>query len=103
MLYEFRAVCAFRFWNHAYACLFDRCLTRSGIPAWKRLTDRPLAADECISLITDLFSDRSEIEVVKRLRGDDAQSFVDVTDKVLTLPHFHLRGVGPLTRVPNRH
>ena len=76
---------------------------RSGIPAWKRLTDRPLAADECISLITDLFSDRNEIEVVEGLSGDDAQSFVDVMDKVLPLPHSHLRGVVLLTWIPDRN
>ena len=72
----------------------DRFLTCSGTPAWKRLTDRPLTKEDCVSLITDIFSDRSEIETVKRLRGDDAQTFVDVMDKVLPLPHFHLRGLG---------
>ena len=55
----------------------------SGIPAWKRLIDRPLAKDERISLIADIFSDRDETEVVKCLRGGDAQSFVDVIDEVL--------------------
>ena len=55
---------------------------RSGVPAWKRLIDRPLAADECISLITDLLSDRSEVEAIKRLPIDEAQSFVDVLDQV---------------------
>ena len=60
--------------------------SRSGTPAWKRLADHSLTSDERISLITAIFFDRSEIEVVGRLRGDDAQSFVDVMDQVLS--HF---------------
>ena len=75
-----------------YVCRPDRFLTCSGTPAWKRLTDRPLTTDERVSLITNLFSDRIETEAVKRLRGGDAQSFVDVMDKVL--PHPHLIGIG---------
>ena len=57
-------------------------LACSGVPAWKRAVELPLASDEQISLITDIFSDRDEIEAVKRLYGDDAQTFVDVIDKV---------------------
>ena len=46
----------------------------------------PLAKDERISLITDVFSDHDEIQAVGHLRGDDAQSFVNVIDEVfLTL------------------
>ena len=40
-------------------------------------------------MIVVIFSDRSEIEVVGRLRGDDAQFFVDVVDQVL--PRFPSR------------
>jgi hypothetical protein len=58
---------------------------RSGTPIWKRLVDCPLKSDERISLITDIFSDRDETEIVKRLRRDDAQSFVDVVDQVIPL------------------
>jgi len=47
------------------------------------LIDRPLATDQRISLITAIFSDHDETEAVKRLSGDDAQSFVDVIDEVL--------------------
>jgi len=43
-----------------------------------------------ISLITDIFSDGEEIEVVRRLSGDDAQSFVDVIDEVI--PHSFISG-----------
>ena len=61
----------------------DRFVTCSGIPAWRRLIDCPLATDERVSLITAIFSDPDEIEVVKGLCGNDAQSFVDVVDEVL--------------------
>jgi len=64
-----------------------------GIPAWKRLIDRPLARDKRISLIIYLFSDREETEAAKRLRGNDAQSFVDVIDEVLS--RSRPRGMGP--------
>ena len=57
----------------------------SGTPAWRRLIDRLPAADERISLITDMFSDHDETEAIERLHGDDAQSFVDVIDEVF--PH----------------
>ena len=60
----------------------DLLLASRTIPAWKRLTDRPLDVNERIPLIADIFSDRSEIEAVRRLRGNDAQSFVDVVDEV---------------------
>jgi hypothetical protein len=44
------------------ADIFLRC---SDITAWKRLTDRPLAMDERVSLIADLCSDRGKIETLK--------------------------------------
>lgn len=46
------------------------------------MIELPLASDDQISLITDIFSDRDEIEAVERLDGDDAQCFVDVLDRV---------------------
>ena len=55
---------------------------RSGVPAWKRLIGRPLAANECIPLIADVLSDRGEVEAINRLSLDEAQSFVDVLDQV---------------------
>ena len=64
---------------------------RSEIPAWKRLIGHPLPFDEQISLITDIFSNRDEIEVVERLHGDNAQLFVDVVDKVPL--HSAFRGI----------
>ena len=62
--------------------LSDQFLTCSRIPAWKHLVDRPHTADERVSLITVIFSDPNETEVVKGLCGDDAQSFIDVIDQV---------------------
>ena len=53
-----------------------------GLPAWKRLVTGPLTAHERTSLITTIFSDRDEIEVVSQLCGDDARSFIDVIDEV---------------------
>ena len=43
---------------------------------------RPLAANERISLIADVLSDRGEVEAIKRLSIEEAQSFVDVLDQV---------------------
>ena len=62
---------------------FDPSLAHSGDPAWKRLINSPLPLDGQISLIAEVLSDRDEIEVVKGLSGDEAQSFADVVDKVL--------------------
>jgi len=79
-----------------HVCSPNRLFTRSGTPPWKSLINCPLATDERVSLITAIFSDRNETDVVKRLRGDYAQSFVDVVDEVLS-PLFHLRSMGSLT------
>ena len=49
------------------------------------MVELPLASEDQIYLITDIFSDDDETEVVKHLCGNDAQTFVDVIDKVL--PH----------------
>ena len=54
----------------------------SGVPAWKRLITCPLTTSECISLIADLLSDRGEVEAIKRLSMDEAQTFVDILDQV---------------------
>jgi hypothetical protein len=53
-------------------------------PAWKRLISRTLATPERISLITKIFSNRDEVEVVEMLSGDDAQNFINVIDEVNT-------------------
>ena len=64
---------------HSSGCF----LTCGRIPAWKRLIDHPLSTTERISLITYILSERDETEVVKHLRGNDAQAFIDVVDEVI--------------------
>jgi len=49
------------------------------------LIGRPRATDEHVSLVTNIFSDDDEIQVVKGLREDDAQVFIDVIDEVPSL------------------
>ncbi|KAF9644933.1 kinase-like protein [Thelephora ganbajun] len=74
-----------------------------GIPAWKRLIDRPLAMDESISLIKGIFSDRNETEDVRHLRGSDAQSFVDVIDEMLdSVPSLRTQCLSVLCRICGR-
>jgi len=63
------------------------------ISAWKRSTDRPIAIDKRVSLITAIFSNRFVAEAVKLLCREDAQAFVDVTDEVL--PHSPIQGKWP--------
>ena len=57
-------------------------LARSDLPAWKRLINDHLSEDERTSLITSIFSDSDEVEVVTSLPKNDAQAFVDTIDKV---------------------
>jgi len=56
------------------------------IPAWKRLASPTITTDERISLITGIFSDHKEIELVRNLCGDDAQTFIDLVDEVRCYP-----------------
>ena len=37
--------------------------------------------EERVSLIVKIFSDRDQVEMVKNLCGDDAQTFVDMMDE----------------------
>ena len=60
-------------------------------PAWKRWSNLPPSTEECISLITTIFSDSHETEV-KNLDKDDAQLVVDAVYQVL--PRVYLRRVG---------
>ncbi|KAF9645422.1 kinase-like protein [Thelephora ganbajun] len=58
-------------------------LTPTEPPAWKQLIGHTLPTNEHISLITSIFSNRNEVEVLGNLSGDDAQAFIDVIDEVL--------------------
>jgi len=52
------------------------------LPAWKRLISHPPAQSERAPLITAIFADNNEVEMVRNLCGDDAQTFVDLVDEV---------------------
>ncbi|KAF9645424.1 kinase-like protein [Thelephora ganbajun] len=60
-----------------------KILLSPNIPPWKRLITQAPPTNECISLITAIFSDRGQVEVVKNLTGNDVRIFIDVIDKVL--------------------
>ena len=64
-------------------------------PSWERLIRSPLATHERVSLITAILSNRDEIEIIRRLCRDVAQTFIDVIYKVHVF--LHLRRTGPLT------
>lgn len=53
-------------------------------PAWRRLISHSLTAEERISLITTISLDDDQVKMVEQLSGDDAQTFVDVIDEVIT-------------------
>jgi len=57
--------------------LVDHFLVCSKHPPWKQLITDTLAKDERTSLITKIFSDRDEVEIVMQLSGDNAQAFID--------------------------
>ena len=60
------------------------------------MAGRTLPMHERIHLVTNIFSDRNEVEKVGNLCGDDAQALVNVIDEVSpTL--FDLRLTGGLT------
>lgn len=61
---------------------FSNFLSCREDPAWKRLTTRYLKPDERISLITEIFSDRTQITIVGHLSRDDAKIFIDMVDEV---------------------
>ena len=67
-----------RSYTHQLGC-FLMC---SEVLAWKRLIGRTLAMDEQISLITAIFSDQNQVEMVQHLSGSDAQAFVDTISEV---------------------
>ena len=55
---------------------------RSEVPPWKRLISGALTTNERTSLIMTIFSDSNQVEIIKHLSGDDAQTFVDTVDDV---------------------
>lgn len=57
-------------------------LVFSELPTWKQLISRNIPAPERISLITTIFLDDCQVEMLEHLSVDDTQSFVDVIDEV---------------------
>jgi hypothetical protein len=59
-------------------------------PGWKHLINSPLPTHELTPLITAIFSNSDEIDVIKRLDGDDAQSFVNTIYEACPRTLLHL-------------
>ena len=53
-------------------------------PAWKWLIGRNLTMPERMSLITTIFSDHNQVDMVRNLSGSDAQDFINVIGEVCT-------------------
>ena len=81
---------------------FDWFLVCSEDPIWKQLISDPLSAHERIPLITTIFSDKNQVEMVGNLSGNDAQVFIDLIDEVsaCTLPPE--AGLSILTKASSR-
>lgn len=58
--------------------LLDGPLAYSEDPAWKLLISHTPAKEERISLITAIFLDDDQAQMVEHLSGNDAQAFIDV-------------------------
>ena len=51
-------------------------------PAWERLISHGLLPQEATSLIEEILTSKDEVNLIRDLRGDDAQTFIDALDKV---------------------
>jgi hypothetical protein len=72
-------------------------------PACKRLISRTFSPQEVTSLIEAIFMSKDEVRMVRDLRGDDAQTFIDVIHEVrspLFLPR-HILITCPLPLLPS--
>ena len=61
-------------------------------PAWKQLISHSLTMEERVFLITTIFLDHNQVEMVGQLSGNDAQAFVDAIDVVSCHAISHSRG-----------
>ena len=52
------------------------------VPAYRRLIGHAFSAHDVISLIEAIFMDKEEVRMVRDLRGDAAQTFIDVVHEV---------------------
>ena len=66
------------------------------VSAWRQLISHPLPTEKRVTLIMAIFSNKNEVGEVNHLRGDDAQTFVDVIDEVGKFLFFHLSSIGDL-------
>ena len=73
----------------------------SDVPTWKRLINHTLTVDEQIALITEIFSDHSQIMMIRNIHRDDAQRFVDVIDQV-SLRNLSPPDIAKFTVMPRR-
>ena len=69
---------------------------RSELPSWKRLTSCTLTTNERVSLITTIFTDHIQVDMVGNLSGDDAQAFINMIDGVRP---FFIQGTGRLVLI----
>ena len=64
---------------------------------WKHLINGSLATHERASMIATIFSNRKEIDEIRNLCGDDAQTIVNVIYEVCPYTLLHLWRASPLT------
>ena len=69
--------------------LFPLFFLNSDAPACRRLIERVFAPGELPSLIEAAFSSKDETDMIRRLRGNDAQTFIDVIDEACHPPTRH--------------
>ena len=63
-------------------------LVNPDAPACKRLIRRAFSPQEVTSLIEAIFLSEDEAKIVRDLREDDAQTFIDVIHEVCSVPSF---------------
>ena len=62
-------------------------LVSLGTPACTRLISRSFSPQQIISLIEAIFTSKDEVAMVRDLRGDDVQTFVDVVNEVRSISY----------------
>jgi len=71
-------------------------------PACTRLTSRAFSPHEVIPLIEAIFTNQNEVKMIGYLRGDDAQTFIDVIHEVrLYATLFTRRSLIPVQPSPS--
>lgn len=65
-------------------------LVDDSMPAYKRLISSDFSPQELISLIGAIFTSKDEVKMICNLRGDEAQTFIDIIHEVHSAA-FHFR------------